>query len=436
MAGVWALVFSELVGVFPRAYVLQAGLDTFIGPGASAWIPKALEVILLYNVAFVASFALASLILNVGKPRDCERCPAYNTDLASANTIDRRSLLIALVLCAVVGLLVWVASSRGTVFSSEDIALLRTETQGLGPQIMLSEVPLMALVVWYSVCKGEVTWKWWIITAVIFGLSLSGGSRSQVLDFSIVLFTVHAMRRGIKLRPRSILALLGVAFILTYAAWAVEFGRGMMQKFGGSFFKWAFISIRESPLPVYIHLLRHSFNGFDGLVAVVGIVPGGFPYHPGLLLYQSLTAIIPRAIWPSKWSVDLVSAFTHAAFGWSTGGNFVTGAGAAYLDSGWVGTLVAGAFLGASTVLICDRWRKTQNTDSSFTSVVRATWCFFVARFTFAGASTDFMFAERMLLEMLLIYCVYKLVRGMARRHNANRDNIKGMNRYPDNLSL
>jgi oligosaccharide repeat unit polymerase len=412
----WYLVIAQLVGVFPRALVTDNGWDRFIGPYQPEWINPALWMIISYNLFFMVGILFGHFVTIKRKGNQTE------TESVKP-TLGRKAMLISLVICSIPGLIMLLVGPHHTLLNDSNIYEDRHLAAGLGPVSLLEEIPYTALIVWYSYMKGKVKLKWWIALILLLVLSILGGTRSQVLDFIMVLIALKFIQTESKLKKTTWLMLIIVGLVLLYAGWIVVYCRGMMHDYGGSFMTWAAQAASMNPLQAYNSLMRASLNGWDGLVSVVGTVPSIFPYHNGELWYQMATILIPRAIWHSKWTVDIVNQFTSAVWGWVTGGNFVTAAGAMYLDSGPVGVMFGSVFLGAATSILC-RAKTTPTSNHWFARIVVAVWCFFIGRFTFAGGSQDADLSARIIVEMLVILLVAKLVSNRRSFVMGSRDKI------------
>ncbi|MDQ6595002.1 O-antigen polysaccharide polymerase Wzy [Bacillus salipaludis] len=404
----WFFIIMQLVGVYPRALITNSGLDSYIGPHSNEWIEKTYVVLILYNLFFLVGIFLSQLILNRKTIKNNQTSVESSLYSDLKKYVGPNGMLLSLIICSLPGVIL-LLTNHSTLINDSDIANTRAQTQGAGPKIILTEVPFMAVAIWYSFKKGIVKWKWWICTLFLLILSLLSGSRSQTLDFILVLVALRFIQTDLKLKIRTILSLSILGFILVYVGWIIVYARGMMRDFGGSFFMWASSAIKDNPINVFNLLTRKSLNGYDGLVSVVGTVPSYFNFHPGQLWFEMLTILVPRSLWPGKWDVDLVSNFTQIVWGWGAGGNFVTGAGALFIDSGMLGVALGSLLIGILTSFIC-RARVAENTNHWFAKVAVAVWCFFLARFTFAGGAMDANVAGRMLIEAIFIFIVVKFV--------------------------
>lgn len=409
LIAIWFFVVAQFVGIYPRALATNNGWDWFIGPWESDWIPRALGMLILYNVCFLIGILFGHIAVSSAKKH--QDISGTSDGRRKTRFVGPKAMLTSLLISSLPGVLL-LLGHHNTVLNDQNIAVDRTNTQGLGPQIVLQEIPYAASAVWYSFKNGKVRLGWWISLVVLLVLSLMSGSRSQTLDFIMVLVALRFIQTNSKLRKRTVafLSILGV--ILMYVGWIIVYARGMMRTEGGSFFLWASQAAKMNPLQAYNQLLHHSFNGYDGLVSVVGTVPTLFPYHVGQLWYQCATILIPRALWTTKWTTDIAGQFTQAVWGWAGGGNFVTGVGAMYLDSGWVGVMFGSLFLGVVTSLLC-RAKVTPESNHWFAKIVVAVWCFFLARFTFAGGSMDAAIAGRMIVEVCVILIIVKAIATM-----------------------
>ncbi|GMK48355.1 hypothetical protein PghCCS26_54850 [Paenibacillus glycanilyticus] len=417
---VYYIIFAECFGIMPRALNVITGFDEVIGPNSIYYIPKtedsikALWLIILFNFSFLCGYLFVILQVKAISRRRKIQLENNVTKLQpfeQFNHNEIKSVSKLLILISIPGVLFIIQSifNSGTMLTNSDIEGTRIDVSGMGPLIFLKEIPLTALLVWFSLRSGKVGAYWWIFLASLISISLLAGVRSTMVTAAVMILSIYLLHNGYKsLKKKAFLLGFG-GIIVFYLGWITFFARGNLLKFGGDYWFWVKKAILTNPIDAFLIISRGSFNGFDGLVNIVKYVPEQFSYHYGRFWYESSTIIIPRAIWHDKWDLPFTNLYTNAVFGWSKGGIFVTGPGVLYLDSGLIGVLLGAFMIGAISTLSLVVLSQILRNHQWIKYYCFACCAFFMLRFTFAGGSNDAGIIQRLIIESFIILIVVKL---------------------------
>jgi hypothetical protein len=399
---------SELFGVLMRGLIIILGLDNLVGPGYYYKIPEALLIIGIFNLIIISAIILTLFLKK-------EKQYKHKTQKAIINKLPNNAILISLIFLSIPGIFFDLSTFlNSNLIINPKLEAERIAVSGLGPLLTLMEFPVTALLIWYAVNNGKVTKLWWTALILLISRNLLMGSRSIMVTVFIILITLNIIEDRYKLKQLFSVKNVVLVFLMLYAGLAIISARGNLLHNGGTFFYWVKKAVLNNPINVIIQIYHSSFNGFDGLVSIVSFVPSRWNFNPGIFLYQSFTGLIPRAVWSSKWQVSMTEEFTQSIWGWApnSGGNFMTGIGVLYMDSGLLGVIIGGLMI----VLICyftiSYLRKLvpiEWINNFFTAI----WAFFLFRFMFAGSVSDVIFACRLMIEFMLTIMFARMIRSI-----------------------
>ncbi|WDH83790.1 hypothetical protein [Paenibacillus urinalis] len=415
------MAFGELFGIVGKVIIIILGLDK-VREGLSYYMPTdeqlsyAMLCLALFNIFFILGINFICIQAKVMK-RTLNHKQTNSTSIIT-NTPSENSIKYLLLILSSPGLILLLINilQGNTLISNSQLEATRIDVAGTGPIIILKEIPLSALLVWFSYKNSKVTIKWWLGLIGVLSMFLLTGNRSAMVMAVIVLMAIVIQIFGIKRIFKKLHLYIIPSVLSIYIGWLVIFVRGNLLKTNNSFIGAIQESFNYDLSYMITYLYRTSFNGFDGLLSVIANVPSQVGFQRGQFLYESLTIMIPRAVWQSKWELQMTNVFTNHVWGWEQGGMFVTGPGVLYLDSGIVGIIFGGCLFGGVITLCLIFSRKFIKSEWLFRFVVAST-AYFSSRFLFAGGSNDVGLWQRLLLESLLIYIfVYKITPFVLRR--------------------
>lgn len=415
-----ALVFAslgEVLGIYVRYLLIHTGADLAFGPGYD-YIPDTALVNRTFWYISLFNFALlfGVLLVFVAQKAVERRFHGGSAAARPRPSVDGTLLLRVLAVISAPGVLLLMSTlaGGGTLVANSNLEASRIDVSGEGPIIFIKEFPLISLLVWFAYKRGRIGYRWMILTGMYTGLALLSGNRSKMVTVILIMVALLVIQKGYKVVVKRfpIFLLLGVAGF--YLGWIIIYARGSLMKHGGSFYDAVIQAVQYPPAFIFAKLYRGSFNGFDGFLSIISNVPQNMGFSTGRFWYESATILIPRAIWPSKWSLPITNIFTNQVWKWEKGGIFVTGPGVLYLDSGLPGIILGAVFFGIILTLFLS-WVK-RHVHPGIADFFTASTAFFMCRFVFAGGSNDVVFLQRLIIGGFVIIAAERVFQWLKNR--------------------
>ncbi|MWC27314.1 hypothetical protein [Paenibacillus sp. MMS18-CY102] len=405
------LAVGEFLGVFVRFLLIMSGTDLVFGPTGD-YFPdsRLIDRSLLYLALFNATFTAGALFVQWPTRVIARKMNYTRVETGEEKPSGSKWILRILLVLSGPGLLLTLKSiaSGNTLIANSQLENSRVSVAGEGPSIMLIEMPFVNLLLWYSYRRGQVGRLWWLSLVGLLGTSLVTGNRTKMVTISLILLALVIQHKGYKVLYRQLPIFAFIGTIVFYIGYMISFVRGSLVRQGGTFLYWAKQALLSNPADIFNQIYRSSFNGYDGFLSVINRVPDEMGHKVGHFWFESLTILIPRIVWKSKWDLPITNIFTFEVWGWSKGGIFVTGPGVMYLDSGVMGIGLGGLALGMISMaglMLLDRYLREHRWVYGFCV---ASMCYFLARFSFAGGSNDVVLVQRLLLESLVVGAIVR----------------------------
>jgi len=258
-----------------------------------------------YNIYSLASFylLLSLIFFYTGYKSNIGRFIGYKIPYFNLNLNSERAT-IAIILSFSLGLisLMLIFYLNGGFLNFITYLANRSRLiQGIGPlRVMVDYIGLSAIIGFVGIhtCyrrsyKAKVfvyllIAMWLLVTIILGG---RGYFLWQIFTF---LFIYHFLGKKIKFRTIFPIAIVLIIFLFVSAEIRANMyailGKGQYERIGENI-----INLKE---PAYI--VKRNFPFFDVFSSIVETVPAYYPFYYGKTYLQTLTAIIPRALWPNK----------------------------------------------------------------------------------------------------------------------------------------
>lgn len=407
-------IIGQTLGVIFRSIMIINEWDKAIGPSGD-YVPHPSLVsafylyISLFNLCLVLGACFVALPIQV--LRKNKEKSNREEEVIPRKGISSNRMKYTLFLISLPGLILILKSILfgSNLLNSTDVEANRINVSGEGLSILVMEIPVTCMILWYSFKKGKITPRWIISMIALVFLFLLTGNRSKMVMVVLLLVGVLIQCQGYKSIIKKIpqVSMLGV--IVLYLGWSIIHIRGALLKYGGTFGYWLKDALLTNPIDIIVAIYRSSFNGYDGFLSILSNVPDRFHYRWGQFWYESFTGIIPRTFWQGKWEVPMTNDFTRDVWGWDQGGMFVTGPGVLYLDGGFWGIFFGGIITGALIVIFIEICKKLFINEDWMYRFLVSSVAFFLCRFMFAGGSNDVIFLHRLIIQSIIIISIINL---------------------------
>lgn len=424
---VYFAIIGEVFGIMPRTLTIISGYDKVLGGDARYFTPtigeinQAMWLIIVFNIAFIFGIFFISIQIMVMRERFPRSSSLKVTEVMSEMKMSIvKKTLIFISIPGVFLTLITVATG-GTLLTNSDLEASRIDVSGTGPLIFIKEIPVTALLLWFAINKGKVGKNWLVACLFVIGIPLLLGIRSIMVTAAIMILVLYLLNNGYKRIYKRIHIISLISVVVFYLGWITFLVRGNLLRTGGSFWFWVKEALTTSPLDIVVYISQGSFNGFDGLINIVRYVPSRFEFHYGRFWYESITFLIPRALWHGKWDLQLTNLFTGEVFGWSQGGIFVTAPGVLFIDSGWIGVTLGACVIGAIITLVLHLLGRLFQDQVWIRDFCFACCVYFIFRFMFAGGSNDVGIVQRLIIEAVIILFFVKFSEAVELKYRSQR---------------
>jgi len=393
------------------AYALFIG----IGPLLDELIPPSALRESMEPTAWVAVMSWGGLAALAFGYRTITRKAVQSGEVVTAEAKerpDKRQVLlwggIILTLVGIVGIAVFLVGNGGLSFLLDTAYGTREYPAFYVATSAMLRPGLFLLIAWALVGKRQSHALWVLLFAFMcFDLVWFGplsGSRNQIITLVLTLVYLAKFIPG-----RT--AIFGTRFLR--GSWLIVVGLVLTLLWGGLRTYSVAELVSDSPANLNVFasaevMAAESFYApYEGFVGAIDLVPSKVPYGLGRTLLDSLTVVIPRAVWPSKhgsFGVWLSDTLYGAGL---TANSVPTWPGELYFNFGWIG-LILGMY---ATGVACARMAQSKSKERDGQPDV---WCGLMAAVWFplpfvwiwGGSNTA---AWHILLNVMPIWVVFQV---------------------------